>query len=165
MRWCCGWYVLHIKKPALWGDMSWCFKNFIAIHMLAVCDHRFQFTYVDVGRACCVGDAFSYAESFLRRRIVEGGWLQGNVQDFDGTTVRPYIIGDSAFPLERTVYLASCRPISLNHCHYVVFCLWKAVEQGQDLGLGSMAHYHEQHHHHHFRQCRHYSLQGRKTGS
>ena len=62
-------------------------------------------------------------------------------------------------------YLASCRPPSLNHCHYVVFCLRKAVEQGQELGLWSMAHYHEQHHHHHFRQCQHYSLQGRKTGS
>ena len=91
---------VHIKKPALWGDNYWCYKNFIAIHMLAVCDHRCQFTYVDVGRAGCVGDAFSYAESSLRRRIVGGTWLQGNEQDFDGTTVRPYLIGDSAFPLE-----------------------------------------------------------------
>ena len=55
--------------------------------MLAVCDHRCQFTYVDVGRAGCVGDAFSYAESSLRRRIIEGRWLRGNVQDFDGTVV------------------------------------------------------------------------------
>ena len=47
---------VHIKKPALWGDNYWCYKNFIAIHMLAVCDHRCQFTYVDVGRAGCVGD-------------------------------------------------------------------------------------------------------------
>ena len=91
---------VHIKKPALWGDNYWCYKNFIAIHMLTVCDHRCQFTYVDVGGAGCVGDAFSYAESSLRRRIVGGTWLQGNEQDFDGTTVRPYLIGDSAFPLE-----------------------------------------------------------------
>ena len=56
---------VHIKKPALWGDTYWCFKNFIAIHMLAECDHRCQFTNVDVGRAGCVGDAFSYAKSSL----------------------------------------------------------------------------------------------------
>eukprot|EP00117_Sycon_ciliatum_P014843 scpid34720/ scgid14937/ Putative nuclease HARBI1; Harbinger transposase-derived nuclease len=91
---------VHIKKPALWGDNYWCYKNFIAIHMLAVCDHRCQFTFVDVGRAGCVGDAFSYAESSLRRRIVGGRWLQDLHRNFDGTTVRPYLIGDSAFPLE-----------------------------------------------------------------
>ena len=91
---------VHMKKPALWGDNYWCYENFIAIHMLAVCDHRCQFTYVDVGRAGCVGDAFSYGESSLRRRIVGGNWLQDSPQDFDGTTVRPYLIGDSAFPLE-----------------------------------------------------------------
>ena len=32
---------------------------------------------------------------------MEGRWLQGNEQDFDGTTLRPYIIGDIAFPLEQ----------------------------------------------------------------
>ena len=66
-----------------------------AIHMLAVCNHPCQFTYVDVGKVGCVGDAFSYAKISLRRHIVVGSWLQGNVEDFDGTTVRSYIIGDS----------------------------------------------------------------------
>ena len=75
---------VHIKKPALWGDTYWCF-----------CDHACQFTYVDVGKVGCVGDAFSYLKISLRRHNVVGSWLQGNVQDFDGTTVRSYIIGDS----------------------------------------------------------------------
>ena len=67
----------------------------LAIHMLASCDHRCQFTDVDIGKVGCVGDAFSYAKISLRRHIVVGSWLQGNVQDFHGTTVRSYVIGDS----------------------------------------------------------------------
>ena len=63
--------------------------------MLAVCDDPCQFTYVDVGKVGCVGDAFSYAKISLRRHIVVGSRPQGNVQYFDGTTVRSYIIGDS----------------------------------------------------------------------
>ena len=59
--------------------------------MLAVCNHPCQFTYVVVGKVGCVGDAFCYAKISLRRHIVVGSWLQGNVQDFDGNTVRSYI--------------------------------------------------------------------------
>ena len=60
-----------------------------------MCDHPCQFTYVNVGKVGCVGDAFSFAKISVRRHIVVGSWLQGNVQDFDGTTVRSYIIGDN----------------------------------------------------------------------
>ena len=67
----------------------------LAIHMLASCDYRCQFTDVDIGKVGCVGDAFSYAKISLRRHIVVGSWPQGNVQYFDGTTVRSYKIGDS----------------------------------------------------------------------
>ena len=86
---------MHIKKPALWGYTYWCFRNFFAIHILAVCDHPCQFTYVDVSKVGCVGDAFCYAKISLQRHIVVGSWPQGNMLDFEGTTVRSYIIGDS----------------------------------------------------------------------
>ena len=57
---------VHMLKPSVWGDTFWCYKNFIAILLLAVCDHRGHFTFVDVGSAGCVGDAFTYNESSLR---------------------------------------------------------------------------------------------------
>ena len=89
--------ILHIKKPAPWGDKYWCFRNFCHSHASSV-NHPGQFTDVDVGKVGCVGDAFSYAKISLRRHIVVGSWRQGNVQDFDGTTVRSYIFGDSTYP-------------------------------------------------------------------
>ena len=60
---------VHMLKPSVWGDTYWCYKNYIAILVLAVCDHRGQFTFIDVGRAGCVGDAFTWRESSLRRKI------------------------------------------------------------------------------------------------
>eukprot|EP00117_Sycon_ciliatum_P039940 scpid76492/ scgid29430/ Putative nuclease HARBI1; Harbinger transposase-derived nuclease len=109
---------VHIKKPALWGDTYWCYKNFIAIIMLAVCDHRCQFTFVDVGRAGCVGDAFTYRESSLRRLITSGEWLSEYAEDLDGVTVKPYLIGDSAFPLEQQLLKCYDRPTVPHHIRF-----------------------------------------------
>ena len=90
---------VHIKNPLSGEITTGAIKTSLRFTCWQ-CDHWCQFTYVDVGGAGCVRDAFSYAESSLRRRIVGGTWLQGNEQDFDGTTIRPYLIGDSAFPPE-----------------------------------------------------------------
>ena len=90
---------VHMQKPAVWGDTYWCYRNFIAILLLGVCDHQLCFTYVDVGRAGCVGDAYTYNESSLKRRINDGTWLSGVDEDINDCSVRPYLIGDSAFPL------------------------------------------------------------------
>ena len=90
---------IHMQKPSVWGDTYWCYRNFIAIILLGVCDHRCCFTFVDVGRAGCVGDAYTYNESSLKRRIEAGQWLADIDRDIGGTFVKPYIIGDSAFAL------------------------------------------------------------------
>lgn len=91
---------IHMLKPSLWGDTYWCYKNYIAIIMVAVCDHRCRFTFVDVGRAGCVGDAFTYGESSLRRKVHGGRWLNEAEVQIEDVVVKPFLIGDSAFPLE-----------------------------------------------------------------
>ena len=62
---------VHIKKQAPWGDTYCCFTNVIAIHMLAICDYRCQFTYVNIGRAGCVVDALA-----MPKALCEGALLR-----------------------------------------------------------------------------------------
>ena len=107
-----------MKKPALWGDTYWCYKNRIAILMLGVCDDKGLFTHVDVGRAGSVGDAFAFNHSRLKDRLDADTWLHEYEEDIDGILVKPYLIADSAFPLSPKVMKNYDR---LAHQHQRVF--------------------------------------------
>ena len=107
-----------MKKPALWGDTYWCYKNRIAILMLGVCDDKGLFTHVDVGRAGSVGDAFAFNHSRLKDRLDADTWLHEYEEDIDGILVKPYLIADSAFPLSPKVMKNYDRPA---HQHQRVF--------------------------------------------
>ena len=82
------------------------------------CDHRGHFTFVDVGRAGCVGDAFTYNESSLRRKIHAGSWLVEVEEDIEDCTIKPYIIGDAAFPLEPQLMKCYDRPDFVHQKHF-----------------------------------------------
>ena len=90
---------INMQKPRLWGDSYWCYKNKIAVILLGVCDHNGQFTYIDVGRAGSVGDAYAYRHSGLKAKIDADEWLNEFEQELKDVTVKPYLIGDAAFPL------------------------------------------------------------------
>ncbi|XP_065190806.1 uncharacterized protein LOC135821735 [Sycon ciliatum] len=104
---CCGAVdgtFTQITKPVLYGDRYWCYKGYTSILLLACVDSRGLFTYVDIGAPGSAGDAAVYNISQLKRNIDDKIWLNAPVWLCpDGTTIRPYLVGDSAFPLSTTL--------------------------------------------------------------
>ena len=46
------------------------------------------------------GDAFTYSESRMRRKRHAGTWLGEVEEDIEDCTIKPYIVGDGAFPMK-----------------------------------------------------------------
>ena len=57
-------------------------------------------------RAGSAGDAATFYTSTLRRKIEQRRWLSGRPVEIGGLGIEPYLIGDSAFGLEK--YLMKC---------------------------------------------------------
>ncbi len=100
LRWSLGWYVHAIKKPADFGDTYFCYKKFTAIIVLACVDARGIFTYVNAGRPGSVGDSYTYRHSVMRQNVASGEWH--SPRTIEGVSVKPFVVADSAFPLEPT---------------------------------------------------------------
>ena len=81
---------IKIRKPTLHSNHYYCRKMFFAVHMLAMCDWRGIFTYVQVGDPGNIHDSTAYLRSKLHADIVGGRWP---------LTVNGYkLLTDSAFP-------------------------------------------------------------------
>lgn len=94
---------IRIKKPDVYGDSYWCYKNHIAILLLAAVDARGIFTYVNAGNPGSVGDAAAYNSSALYSNIKRRKWLCSSAKLINGVETYPYIVGDSAFALSDTL--------------------------------------------------------------
>lgn len=90
---------VKIVKPELYGDGYWCYKQHSAIILFASVDSRGLFTFVDVGAPGSVGDAAVYNQSRLKQNVESGMWLNSPIWQCDNASVRPFLIGDSAFSL------------------------------------------------------------------
>ena len=91
---------MKIRKPERWGDTYWCYKTTVLyITIMAVVDCEGLFTYVDAGRAGCLGDAFTWNHCSLKQAIDSDRLLNEHQQIVGGTVVRPYLVADSAFAL------------------------------------------------------------------
>ena len=99
---CCGAVdgtFVRMVKPEHYGDLYWCYKQHPAVLLLACVDSRGLFTYVDVGAPGSVGDAAVYNNSVLRARFLTGQWGNYPTWQCNDKTIRPYLVGDSAFSL------------------------------------------------------------------
>ncbi|XP_065197210.1 uncharacterized protein LOC135828714 [Sycon ciliatum] len=100
---------MKIKKPQVqFADCYWCYKKYSAIIILGTVDACGLFLNVNAGRAGSAGDASVYASSRLARKIGERKWLtikETETEKFtiQGSYIRPYLVGDSAFPLSATL--------------------------------------------------------------
>ena len=96
---------VKIRKPkAMFGDCYYCYKKYCSIILLGTVDACGMFINVNAGRPGSAGDASAYATSTMLRRISQQKWL--TIQDnfrIEGTYIRPYLVGDSAFPLCATL--------------------------------------------------------------
>ena len=113
---CCGSALdgtfMPIKKPSEFGDTYYCYKHFNAIIVLGCVDARGIFTYVNAGRPGSVGDSYTYIHSLLYQKIANGEWLYRSPMTIEGVSVKPFLVADSAFPLDSTSM--KCFPDSAN---------------------------------------------------
>jgi hypothetical protein len=111
LPWCAGAidgsFIPMKCPPGVYGYKYWCYKNIYATLLLALVDSTGLFRYINTNTAASVGDAAVFARSKLLRYIDNESWLPSQEGgDVMGTHVRPYIIGDAAFPLRP--YLMKC---------------------------------------------------------
>ena len=106
---------LEMKSPGNeFKDRYWCYKNKIAILMLAVVDCSGKFIWVDIGRPSSVGDAGAFRSSDLSDLLASRIALPLEHDEVlpCGTILQPYLLGDEAFPL--LPYLQRCYEGNIN---------------------------------------------------
>ena len=94
---------VRLVKPSEYGDVYWCYKGYTALTLLACVDSDGIFTFVDIGLPGSVGDSAAFNHSQLRENIDLGKWLNAPSWQCHNATVRPYLVGDSAFSLTTTM--------------------------------------------------------------
>ena len=88
-----------------YADKYWCYKNIHAIILLAICDARGRFLYVNVGQPGSVGDAAAFSRSAIKTSLEAGtAFSCMHARQFPRPgggvlTIDPFIVGDSAFTL------------------------------------------------------------------
>lgn len=90
------------KPGQHFGWRYWCYKNFCSIILLAVCDARGLFTYIDVGRPGSYGGAATFNLSSLCAAVSDRTAL-ASLHTMEGQRLRPVLLADSAFPFLPTV--------------------------------------------------------------
>jgi len=102
-----GTFIEMVRPSVEFADSYWCYKNLTGILCLAVVDAVGRFTFVDVGRPASVGDAFAFQASDLKACLDNETVLPPNEgKEINGVHVRPYLLGDAAFP--SAPYLMKC---------------------------------------------------------
>lgn len=104
-----GSFIEFTKPKGPFASRYWCYKNKIAILLLAVVDATGRFTYVNAGRPASLGDAAAFRRSSLKRMLdVNAVFPPEHAMELELTrddgsthslTLRPYLLGDEAFPL------------------------------------------------------------------
>jgi hypothetical protein len=71
-----GCFIPMFKATGPFGFRYWCYKNYCSINDLADCDARGVFTWIDVGRPGCFGDAatFNFSSLLNQLELVEELW-------------------------------------------------------------------------------------------
>ena len=86
------------NQYVFWGTYRR-YKQHSAVLLFANVDSRSLFTLVDIGAAGSIGDAGVYNGSQLKRNVEAGKWLNHAVWQCGSVSVRPFLIGNSAFSL------------------------------------------------------------------
>ena len=60
------------------------------------------FSHTLMGRPGSVGDSYTYRHSVMCQKVASGEWLAHSPRSIEGVSVKPFVVADSAFPLEPT---------------------------------------------------------------
>ena len=102
MQNCIGAIDVAIRKPAFSGSLWHDYKGFFSMVLLAICDARYCFSFVDVGEYGSNNDSGVLNNSKMGKRF-QGGEL--NVPEPDeiggagGVELPHFLVGDEIFPL------------------------------------------------------------------
>lgn len=95
-----GTYIKIHCPTCDFSDRYYCYKGYYSVMLLACVDAVGRFTFIDVGRPGCVGDAAAWRNCHLQPAIQSRTVLpESKDRDINGTIVQPYLLGDAAFPL------------------------------------------------------------------
>ena len=111
LRWCCRWKVYAhpeagtVERPVL------VLQVLSSDHCFGGCKRQRTLHIRDAGGAGSLGDAFTFNHSRLNANIDNGKWLVGETQVVNRKILKPYIVGDSAFPLYPSLMKAFPHPV------------------------------------------------------
>lgn len=104
----CCWAAIdgcHIPLKCPDGGLSACkefhnFKNFYSIVLMGMVDAKYRFVWASCGFPGNSHDSIIFQSTQLWTDIIDGQAIPPIGKDFDGVTVPPLILGDSAFPFQ-----------------------------------------------------------------
>ena len=90
---------IPVTPPAMNHNHYYNHKGWYSMLVQAVLDHNYLFRDLCIGWPGSVHDARVLANSSLFRKVNDGEFLRGDELHVQGHYLRPYLIGDSAYPL------------------------------------------------------------------
>lgn len=93
---------IRIRAPASTGSMYFNYKKYFSIILLAVCDARYFFTYVDIGAYGSQSDGGVLKNSSFGIKLKNRELQIPNSKTLPGTYTKApfYLVGDEGFPLQ-----------------------------------------------------------------
>ena len=90
---------IPVRPPALNHTDYYNRKSWYSVILQAVVDHKYLFRDVYIGWPGSVHDARVLSKSYLYHKLKNGQLLHTHSRNLGGTQVRPFLLGDSAYPL------------------------------------------------------------------
>lgn len=99
-----GKYV-NIQAPAKSGSLFFNYKKTFSIVLLAACDYKYKFTFVDIGAYGSQSDGGVFRNSVFGKRLEETDMNTPSEEPLPGTNIPlPYFfVADEAFPLKKFI--------------------------------------------------------------
>ena len=91
-----------IQAPPRSGSSYFNYKKTHSIVLMAICDHNYKFTLVDIGDSERESDSSVFSASYIGNALTDGSLDLPKSRQFSGSNKTfPYVlVGDEAFPLK-----------------------------------------------------------------
>ncbi|XP_018371331.1 PREDICTED: uncharacterized protein LOC108766498 [Trachymyrmex cornetzi] len=91
---------IRIKASPNSGSKYFCYKKFFSIVLMAICNHKYRFLWVDIGQFGSISDGV-WSETGLGRCVGQGSFNIPPPCELPGTNIKinHVLVADEAFPL------------------------------------------------------------------